>query len=87
MSFIVVYDDDDCLRQPMTLDQDCEGALCCGEPVALFESIKAARKAISISKKFMQLRQAQGLPSNDDFEPKYRKNLRIIKCQNYESKD
>jgi len=64
---IVVYDDEMGLTVPYGFDPDCDGALSCDEPIAVFADRKTARKAIQISKKFAQLKIAQGEPENSDF--------------------
>lgn len=65
---IVVYDDESGVCCPMTWDGDCEGAICCGSgAIALFDTRKQARKAITISKRFALLQKAQGKPEDDTF--------------------
>lgn len=65
----------------MGWDEDCEGSLCCiNKTIAIFDSRKAARKAINISAKYSHLCLAQGKPVNLDFVGKARKNLRIVEC-------
>lgn len=80
--FIVLWDDEMGVCCPMGWDEDCDGALCCiTESVALFDSRKAARKAIDISAKFAQLRRSQGKPVNLDFIGDARKKLRVVPCR------
>lgn len=81
--YMVVFDDEQGLILPMTMDADCRGALCAwgrGDTVALFRDRKEARTAINISAKFAALCKAQGTPANDDFLPPCRKFLRIVPC-------
>ena len=82
-NFMVIYNDDDCLKLPMGFDNDCEGAICVGAdcgPFALFPNRKAARRAISISTRFALLRREQGKPVNEDFIGDCLKNVKIIPC-------
>lgn len=86
MSCIVVYDDGDSVCCPMTWDDDCEGAICCGTgPVALFHDAKLARAAIRISANYAALCQSQGKPTNCDFLPSNRKHVKIRKLQELRS--
>lgn len=81
--FIVVYEYDDCIKIPMSLDKECEGALsCCSddEVAAAFEDWKSARQAIRISTAYARLRKAQGKVANEDFLPPCVKNVKIMKC-------
>ena len=81
--FIIVFDDNQGMIVPFQNDADCEGAVECighGGKVAVFDSRKAARKAIDISAKNAALMKAQGKPANDDFLPPCRKNIRILPC-------
>jgi len=65
---IVVWDDQQGVCCPMTFDDECEGAICCGSgPVALFSDRKQALRAIRISKAFAKLCETQGKPANADF--------------------
>ena len=68
---IVVFDDEQGLCVPYGLDPDCEGALTPADgeeiPVAVFPGRRAARKAITVSKRLALLRKAQGKPENTDF--------------------
>ena len=78
MSFIVIYDDEQGLTTPMGWDDDCEGAICAfGDHVATFPTRQAARHAITISRRFAQLNEAQGKPVNTDFTVGY-SSLKII---------
>lgn len=82
--FMVIWDDDQGLRCPMTWEPNCEGALCgfsFGGKVALFPSRKKAREAIRISVKFAELRQAQGKTPNSDFVKGLLHLLHIVECQ------
>ena len=69
MPYLIVYDD--CgIRFPMTWDKHCEGAVCCAdgkEPIVIFPSHAAARRAVTISARFAALEKAQGKPCNDEF--------------------
>lgn len=79
--FIVVYDDSAGICYHYTWDENCDGALRSsneGEPAALFQTRKDARKAIEISKAFMRLQKLRDEPANDDFDAKYLKCIRII---------
>ena len=79
--FIVVYDDQQGLCNPMSWSTECEGALdaLTEQPVACFPTRQAARKAIDISAKFAALRKAQGKPDNTDFL-EGRSNVRVVEC-------
>lgn len=79
--YVVLWDDEQGVCCPMGWGDDCDGSLCCiNKTIAIFDSRKAARKAINISAKFAQLRLAQGLAVNLDFVGTARKNLRIVEC-------
>ncbi len=79
--YVVLWDDEQGVCCPMGWDEDCEGSLCCiNKTIAIFDSRKAARKAINISAKYSHLCLAQGKPVNLDFVGKARKNLRIVEC-------
>lgn len=81
--FIVIYDDDDCIKIPMSLDKECEGALSCStddETAAAFVDLKAAKQAIRISTAYARLCKAQGKVANEDFLPPCIKHVKIMKC-------
>ena len=81
---IVVFDDEQGLCVPYSLDEECDGALCLNsKPVALFADRKAAQRAIQISVKYAELRKSQGLPPNDDFLGTNRKCVKIRSVRNY----
>lgn len=67
---IVVFDDEQGLCVPFGFSQECDGAFeaaCGNTPVAVFPGRAAARKAITISKRYAKLIEAQGGPVNMDF--------------------
>lgn len=68
-NYIIVYDDGDSLCIPQSWDQTCEGAVCADSNynIALFATRKAAQTAIKISRKYAELREAQGKAANTDF--------------------
>ena len=79
--YIVVFDDGMGVCIPMGWDDDCEGSLCCFyKTAAIFESQKAARKALDISTRFALLRKSQGKCVNPDFLGECRKNIRVVEC-------
>lgn len=81
--YLVLYDDEMGICCPMAFDPECEGALATwskGDEVALFESKKAALKAISISRKFAALRKAQGRVVNGDFTPECSEFIKVVAC-------
>jgi len=72
---------------PMAAESDCKGALCCADQdPLLFDSRKAARKAIEISKAFARLEKAQGLPYSQDFVEDI-KNVKVIVCEVAQGKE
>ncbi|MGV3485371.1 MAG: hypothetical protein ACO1RT_13210 [Planctomycetaceae bacterium] len=82
---IVVYDDDGAICAPYSLDEECEGAIALTDgPVALFPDREAARKAITISRRYAELLESQGKPFSDDFTT-YRKNVKIRPVKPVES--
>jgi hypothetical protein len=77
-SCIVVYDDEQGICAPLGWDTDCEGALCCVEPVVVFPDRNAARKAINVSARYNDLCREQGKSNrNTDFDPECRPYIRI----------
>jgi len=79
--YVVLWDDSMGVCCPMDWDADCAGAICCfSKSVAMFDSLKSARKAIDISTKYALLCKAQGRPVNLDFLGECRKKLRVVEC-------
>lgn len=68
-SYIIVFDDDQGLCVPMGMAPDCEGAVesAGSDPIAIFPSRSAARRAITISTLHNRLLKAQGKIYNCDF--------------------
>lgn len=61
----------------MVWDDECQGALCVGPgEIAVFASLRNARKAINISAKWNTLLKVQGKPYSTDFEGA-RKHIRL----------
>jgi hypothetical protein len=75
---IVVFDNQD-LCVPLGWDDECEGALEYSDPVVVFPNRKAARRAISVSKKYAALCKAQGKPANSDFLPECADCIKIVR--------
>lgn len=80
--YAVVYDDQELINCMMGPDPECAGALCtCQGEVSLFSSTAKARQAIRISNCWARLRQAQGLPTNDDFLPPTLRHVKVVPCR------
>ena len=67
---------------PMTWNDECGGAIVVdnNKPPVVFANPAAARAAITISKRFEQLRRAQGRPHNSDFLEDL-KQVKIVRVQ------
>ncbi len=82
MSFIVIFDDEQGLCQPMGWDDECKGALCaCTGSVAVFDTRAEARRAIAVSRAYMRLCEAQGKPTNDDWRPACANCIKVLPLQ------
>lgn len=81
---IIVFDDEGGVCAPMCWDAECPGAVCCNSGlsarVALFRDVADARRAIAVGVAYNTLRRLQGLTPNSDFDPKFRKYLKILPC-------
>lgn len=78
---IVVFDDDQGTCVLMGWDSDCEGALCARSPAVVFPNRRAAQRAITISRRFALLQEAQGKPENTDFMPECRACIKIVSVE------
>lgn len=85
--FMVFFElDTDAMCYPMGNDPACVGALqASSDKPVLFDTRKQARKAITISTRWALLREAQGLPVNEDFTTQ-KHCLQIRAVCNYKEK-
>lgn len=83
--FIIIYYkvSDDWLNLQATHNRECDGAVEFGDPyggVALFKTRGAAQKAIRVSRKFAELKRAQGKTGDLDFLLPCVKSVRVVPC-------